>query len=261
MVKNKQKKNNLPREMLSNNMHYRYNIEYFDYVQQADDEEIIKINQNIEKFNFPDEKMFGELESSEDFQQFYLYTGYPGLIMGTGNLHDISKKGAYKLGFSFDYINGLPYLPGSSLKGVLRSIFPQQHKENKEMYEEYLLELIKSCTKTKVEKENLEEIEKELFNYGDVFLGAYPDGSKMQNKQYITTEYITPHHIELKNPNPISFVKVKPNVCFQFSFLVKDGKYLNREEKKTLYKKIIMDIGVGAKTNVGFGKFSDRIVK
>lgn len=49
----------------------------------------------------------------------------PGLLPGSGYPHEVGGKGEFKLGFSFDHTTGLPVLPGSSVKGVLRSVFPQ----------------------------------------------------------------------------------------------------------------------------------------
>ena len=47
-----------------------------------------------------------------------------------------------------------------------------------------------------------------------------------------------------------------PNIGFQFNFHLKDG-LLTKEQKEILFKKIILTIGVGAKTNVGYGQFSE----
>ena len=46
-----------------------------------------------------------------------------------------------------------------------------------------------------------------------------------------------------------------PNVVFKFSFDLKDSKSLNitKKQKEELFKSIILDLGVGAKTNVGYG--------
>lgn len=48
----------------------------------------------------------------------------PGLLPGIGYPHEVGYEGELKLGFGFDHVSGLPVLPGSSVKGVLRSVFP-----------------------------------------------------------------------------------------------------------------------------------------
>lgn len=248
--------NHQGRKLKSPNMNYSYYIEYFDAIQ--DDKAVNAINQEVCNFVFPKSNMFSEFAQCTGFCQFQLYTEYPGLLIGTGNLHDIKEDGAYKLGFTFDYVNGLPYLPGSSLKGMLRSVFPGQHKTNREEYEEYLLGVLDEIGVKNFQKDKLDELEQQIFDYQDIFLGAYPYENKERN--YLASEYITPHK-KLKNPNPISFVKVKANVRFQFSFLLKDSEFLSAEQKCSLFKQIILDFGVGAKTNVGFGKFSPCYIK
>ncbi|MCD6433141.1 MAG: hypothetical protein J7L21_03790, partial [Sulfurimonas sp.] len=56
---------------------------------------------------------------------FKASTTYPGLILGSGNTHELPDiKGQAILGFHFDYTSGLPVIQGSSIKGVLKSAFP-----------------------------------------------------------------------------------------------------------------------------------------
>src|SRR5690554_3416875 len=50
-----------------------------------------------------------------------LYTTYPGLLIGSGYQHESGGENEFKIGFFFDYTTGLPQIPGSSVKGVLRS--------------------------------------------------------------------------------------------------------------------------------------------
>ncbi len=49
----------------------------------------------------------------------------PGMLLGTGYTHETGQLGEFKLGFFFDHTSGLPIVPGSSVKGKLRSAFPQ----------------------------------------------------------------------------------------------------------------------------------------
>jgi CRISPR-associated protein Cmr6 len=48
-----------------------------------------------------------------------------GLLIGKGFPHEIGYAGEAKLGFQFDFTTGLPAIPGSSVKGAIRSGFPQ----------------------------------------------------------------------------------------------------------------------------------------
>lgn len=257
--------------MNSLNMNYLYNVEYFECIfeecleasasnKQLKDK-VTDLNKQIRDFVFQKADMFEELRTDERYCSFELDTAYPGLLIGTGNLHDIAQTGAYKLGFTFDYVNGLPYLPGSSLKGILRNAFPGQHEEDKEGYAGYMKAVLKEIMGREISDEELAEMENDIFEFQDVFLGAYP---VVENDKLLANEFITPHgKSQIENPIPLSFVKVKSGVSFRFSFLLHDSEKsgLDAKQKKALFQRLILDFGVGAKTNVGFGKFVERSSK
>lgn len=184
---------------------------------------------------------------------FKATTTYPGLLLGSGNVHELpSVEGQAILGFHFDYTNGLPVIQGSSIKGVLRSAFDCR---------EYIQEILND------ENFDVEALEKEIFDNGDIFFDAtilQADGFG----KILGDDFITPHKNskktkdsngelipdELCNPIPLRFIKVLPNVTFRFDFELSDG-ILTKDDKRKLFEKILNDIGIGAKTNVGYGKF------
>ena len=47
-----------------------------------------------------------------------------------------------------------------------------------------------------------------------------------------------------------------PNVTFRFDFKLSDG-LISKDQKKKLFEIILKDLGLGAKTNVGYGKFEN----
>lgn len=236
-----------PAEFSSKNMHYVFNIEYFEDLdflrkdlkseEKRIQQETVKTrNRNIRNFLFSCPLPFSALRADPCFRSFPLYTSYPGLLMGVGNAHDASITGAISSGFSLDYVTGLPYLPGSSLKGILRSLFSYP-------------ELIEVCLNR---DDSIPGLEKELFEHDDVFLGAYP----ISNGRLLDLEFITPHKEEFQDPIPITLLKVRPNVEFEFCFLLKDSKNpdISADEKRDLYEKLVLEMGIGAKSNVGFGR-------
>ncbi len=186
--------------------------------------------------------------------RFTATTTYPGLLLGSGNAHALPPiDGQAILGFHFDYTSGLPVIQGSSIKGVLRSAF--KHKE-------YIKALL---------GKEIEGLEDEIFVNGDIFFDATI--SKADGK-ILGDDFITPHKNtkgkkdgdnnlvadELCSPNPLRFIKVLPDVSFRFDFELKDG-IITKEEKIELFKDILKDLGLGAKTNVGYGKFEPHITK
>ncbi|OUP50172.1 type III-B CRISPR module RAMP protein Cmr6 [Lachnoclostridium sp. An181] len=241
----------------SRNMNYIFNIEYMEDLKTSPNFE--EKNKEITKFQFKKIRFFQGMESIPGFETIELETTYPGLLIGTGGAHDLNEKEVIKCGFTFDYVTGIPYYPGSSLKGILRSYFPGGRPENeKEEYEEYIKSILQEihCENIKID-----DLETQIFDNSDVFLGAYPVGGK--GNKWMELEYITPHKKIYQNPIPINLIKVKPGVKFKFGFLLSDyvsgDQRVTAEQKKELFLRIILDMGVGAKTNVGFGKFKTPV--
>lgn len=189
-----------------------------------------------------------------------LTTIYPGLLIGSGYTHEVGGKeieNELKLGFFFDHTTGVPVIPGSSVKGMLRSAFKKANGDYiKEILEHLGIEY----------KREISELEKAIFENSDsvsvykrdIFFDAYPVNSGNINTTFLANDYITHHENPLKNPNPVQFLKILPNVQFQFNFKLQNNGGLTAEQKKDLFKQILLDLGIGAKTNVGYGQFTDK---
>lgn len=271
---------------LSSNMHYVFHVEYFrnlNLLTKSDRDAAIirRRNQDIRTFLFPKSGSvvpapFSELRDMPGFHSFSLYTTYPGLLIGTGNPHETALDGAVKCGFSLDYVTGLPYIPGSSLKGLLRSSFPGtlrrepvQDAETAKMEAEAKEELIRDFLNQ--ENLNVRALEDVIFGSddpeekkfqinlecGDVFLGAFPVSWP---DSILEMEFITPHKEKFSDPIPISIMKIRPNVRMEFAFLLHDSPStgVSAEEKAELFRQLLLESGAGAKTNVGFGRLAEN---
>ncbi len=210
-----------------------------------------------------------------------LTTIYPGLLVGSGYIHEVGGfDNELKLGFFFDHTTGLPCIPGSSIKGVLRDAAEKATGH----YLEYILAEIKdgkrklkdNSTKELAETfltENIDKLiggkksdfVKKVFDgeglpiyQRDIFFDAFPIASGNENGKFLSNDYITHHEHPLKNPNPVQFLKVLPQVTFRFEFLLKD-EIMPAALKLELFRQILLDLGIGAKTNVGYGQFTDEI--
>ncbi len=236
------------------NLGYLFYKKYYESDENGDVIVIKDRNNEIESalLDFDAEKFFPNFENIKSFR---LQTIYPGLLIGSGYSHDIEDKEAngYRLGFYFDHTTGLPIIPGSSIKGLLKAYI------DKSDYFRYVLD----CEGIKKEV-NYDAVVKRIFegvedgknlpiHKRDIFLDAYP----VNRERLMGSDYITPHKDPLKNPVPIKFLKVLPKVTFKFNFILRDDRYLSADEKLRVFKKIILDVGVGAKTNVGYGKFRE----
>jgi len=187
-----------------------------------------------------------------NIKTFTLKTTYPGLLLGSGYIHELPDiKEQVILGFDFDYTTGIPIIRGSSIKGALKSVFK---------CEEYVLEVI---DRLRGETKNIKKLQEDLFEKGNiVFLDA--EIIYIGKDGLLKDDYITPHkkeqnsfskvYEEFKNPAPLRFIKIAPNVEFEFRFIF-NKKY---EKYLPFFKQIILDIGLGAKTNVGYGKFIEE---
>ena len=172
-------------------------------------------------------------------QSFLLTVCYPGMLIGIGNVHD-SGAGDDEIGvgFSFDYVTGQPYIPGSTVKGVLRSHFSDHPEVIMSLYER--------------DRDWVKTLEKEIFENTDVFFDAVVYAGDPYGK-LLGAEYITPHKSPTENPVPIKLMKILPEVRFSFRFQLKDSSCMAAAEKAKLFQKLLCLFGVGAKTNVGFG--------
>jgi len=232
---------------------------YKEMYKNGNDERHIKNTFNkILQVNAKDEKL--NLSHS-----FTLKTIYPGLILGSGYAHGLSSDEDVKMGFYFDHTSGLPTLPGSSVKGVLRSLFGYGKNEK---YPEQKAEFIKELLgKKEIDVTKLAEF---IF---DGVQNSKPLSIYKRDKFYearitqtaggiLQEDYITPHKEALKNPVPIKIVKVRGGTTFEFSFELHDceieGIKVTAEEKLKLFFELLQLHGIGAKTNVGYGQFESK---
>lgn len=228
--------------------------------------------------------LLSETLKIENTDHFSLTTVYPGLVIGSGYAHgkigSKDDKDAYQLGFYFDHTSGLPLIPGSSVKGALRSFFPSfdetqkslKKKTEKDILHEYINYLLGD--EVNLDKDRMKAFENHIFKNGDVFYDAIVTNV---DKKLLASDYITPHkntdgqtykdkndqYVQIPDafvdPIPIKFLKIAPGVTFTFQFKLDDFRdgdlEITAEQKLTLFQKILLDIGIGAKTNVGYGKF------
>jgi CRISPR type III-B/RAMP module RAMP protein Cmr6 len=198
---------------------------------------------------------------------FQLFTTYPGLISGTGYQHDTGADGDFKIGFFFDHTSGQPIIPGSSIKGVLKSIFSSDEglKQDLDAVHFILDECNKEHLKANITSENLSELVALVFGKEEkegsvVFHDAVISPADSTAIYFLGSDFITPHAPDLlKNPTPLMFLKVLPNIAFDFAFdfsKYKLNEILSVDDLKIIFKQILLTIGAGAKTNVGYGQFS-----
>jgi len=276
------------------NLGWQYYKHYYSEKREHPDDILVNRNETILKTVFREESVSNFV--LPNCKMIILKVVYPGLLIGSGYIHDAifqeknQKEESFKIGFSFDHVTGMPYMPGHSVKGALRAIFPN-HKNEKyatqktSIIMEYLEpnemkkhfdDYIKKCgiSDVKYSEDRLVRLlgniifegeepfifEKGEFKYKqiplhrrDIFHDGYLSMGGKDNL-FLGTDYITHHANPLKNPNPVKFLKILPGVTIKFQFDLKDN-LISAKQKENLFRKILLDFGIGAKTNVGYGQF------
>ena len=234
------------------NLNYLFNKAYYRNLGNPKFEiDVKKFNTCIEKtkFDITDYKP----SPFKDCQKIVMKIGYPGLIIGMGNPHDVGKdfggNEEIKTGFSFDYTTGQPYIPASSVKGMLRSYF-KEHRQA-------VSEIIKAKTDEVFSQDEIALLESDIFDYNDIFLDAVVYWGDKYGYM-LSSDYITPHDTDhIKNPVPIRILKINPGVRFEFRFLLNDhtinDETVTKDMLKDIFTELLSLFGVGAKTNVGYG--------
>ena len=228
-------------------------------------EEINKINNTILKarlYKIPANPLVNSVISD-------MKVAYPGLVTGVGLVHDSKKlDGAFNLGIHLDYTFGMPIVYGSSVKGVLHSFFREFYNGNMDAVD-LCKDIFEGKNRDFAEEKKkygnwADTVEKRIYRNKsiykrDIFFDAVVVSPDAKDR-ILTTDSITPHGDDpLKNPTPIAFLKIASGCGLEFRFRLVDSvignKTLSKNEKKELFLSILKTVGIGAKTNVGYGQF------
>lgn len=177
------------------------------------------------------------------------------LVTGIGESHP------HEISMVFDHNMGIPYIPASGIKGIVRfahtlgllADIPQDEiktDKNGKIYFDDEKEWTKIPTLFGTQKKRGTVI----------FLDAYPE-----NIPDLHVDIMNPHYGKYYNgesppadyldPTPLKFLTVAKETTFIFRALV-DKKIAGLKDKvKTAFKKALTEEGVGAKTAVGYGLF------
>ena len=256
--------------MVSKNMNYAFQVEYLEQAirNHINNEELVNVlnsqGSNIIAWGNGHVKEF----SSATIQKLYFKTQYPGVLIGTGYPHQTGiPTGEIQVGFSFDYVTGVPYYPGSSLKGVLRTLFDDAIQgEDDNLYLCYIRDALNETGVETADKSILREFVDLVFGNknisgesmcgNDIFYGGFIVGFK---NRIIGMDSLAPHGKDLtKAPVPIAMLRIMPEVNIVFVIDTRNNEKLNElgfsnEVRCSLYRKLLEDFGIGAKRNVGYG--------
>jgi CRISPR-associated protein Cmr6 len=186
------------------------------------------------------------------------------MITGIGQTHPS------EVGMTFDHTIGVPYIPASTVKGIIRfahllNIIEEPKNEDKIL------------DKDEIDEEEDWTFIKHLFGIGGdkgnvgnvIFLDVYPAKSPD-----LAIDIINPHYQEYYSdesgktspgdyldPVPIKFFTIAPGNKFIFRILIKKDIILDNDNTlfnlvKTAIGRVLTVEGIGAKTAVGYGRFN-----
>lgn len=245
---------------------------YKDYYKEVNFKNVIagnesslgKINETIKKSAH---LLITNPVGDEECATFRAKILYPGLVTGVGLEHNSKNiKGGFNLGMHFDYTWGMPVVYGSSVKGVLREYFQEFYEGGMDaidLEEEIFSGKIRNKKKDTTDKNGklIRGYDNKPIYHRDIFFDAViTKPYKSNNKEHLLEDdSITPHGDNpLKNPLPITMLKIAPGCEIEFRFRLVDSvideNIFSKKNKLELFMKILKTVGVGAKTNVGYGQ-------
>jgi len=190
------------------------------------------------------------------------------LIVGLGASHPQETS------MTLHHIYGIPYIPGSAVKGVTRHWTVLKFADNiaREINESFekVIERVSSALETDVDlnkeidgitfKDLLEIFGTQEHEGKIIFFDAYP----IENLK-LKIDIMNPHYpdyytgneppTDWQNPIPIKFLTVDSNTKFQFYLAGKNKELLDKT--KSLLKEALINYGIGAKTSLGYGIFEE----
>lgn len=169
------------------------------------------------------------------------------LLRGTVNGRiavGLGDRGSTEIGLSLHHTWGVPYIPGSALKGVaVRAAHQLTDNEQWNIDEDWNNELFGSTD----EQGLVHFLDARWEPKGNSFL--YKDILTSHHQDYYTNNNKVIPPSDMDSPNPVSFVSTTGD--FLIAIQCSDSEWLNIAEE--FLKKGLEILGVGSKTNAGYG--------
>jgi len=264
-----------PQQFKEINFAYLFNL---PLITERNDELKIRINEDIDKFKWDihfikniegrKSKIISQLKEEEYNAESFSLSTFWRFIVGLGASHPQETS------MTLHHIYGIPYIPGSAVKGVTRhwavlkfaekyweKIDPDKKIEKVaealEKGEDLNMEVDKTTFKDIIEIFGTQKQEGKV-----IFFDAYP-----VEKIDLKIDIMNPHYSEYytgnqppadwQNPLPIKFLTVE-NTKFQFYLASKKKHDPNKallDKAQKLLLEALKNHGIGAKTALGYGIF------
>ena len=252
---------NAPRECNAYSYFYRYLVDKWESFLDSKErpeikrqliEELVKILREQAKTICERAKTIlsiieeGYYRLGYDVLPFEAKLGERGLF-GTSQMFGIIP---FEVGLEFDPYLNAPIIPGSSIKGVVRSVWCILFGERGKRSEDLIFGSTRHAGIC-------------------IFHDGYPT-EPGENNCLLYPDVLTPHYVRerkdileehLVTPSPIVYLTVAPGTKFKFIVAVrKEG--VSRDVYKELQDKLkeafreMLKLGIGSKTSIGYGRFT-----
>lgn len=205
------------------------------------------------------------------------------LIVGLGG------TGVLEFGITLHPVTGLPFIPGSALKGICRSyalyyiaeqsgiaLDPAEIKDPSERVQNLDEQLVGIKNHKFPVHPEYATLYRNLFGtqesagqcmFFDAVIQEIPEGTSI-----FVTEVMTPHFPDYYrsdgrdaphdggNPTPVLFVAVNTGIVFKFAIGLRRNSSLDKGilgDARQWLKSALQELGIGAKTAAGYGVFGD----
>ena len=175
------------------------------------------------------------------------FTTQTRLVVGLG------LPSPLETGFLFDRLTGCPYLPGSSVKGLLRATALLVRKGELEGSQDFWASSLERVFGPEISPDVISRTGEAVFY--DAFPARWPE---------LEVDVLTPHYgkhyrnegvpADWDNPVPVPFLTIAAGVPFEFPVTAKDPDF---EEIRKLLGTGLDWLGIGAKKAAGYGVFGD----
>ncbi|QGA53825.1 type III-B CRISPR module RAMP protein Cmr6 [Sulfolobus sp. E5-1-F] len=205
-------------------------------------EQKVKLAKEFGKFSILNGDTIGKIE--EMFEKIYLALKSSGysiidvkIVTSARTLIGVSGnflRNIFEIGLNFDWVYNVPYIPGSEIKGVIRSSIDDEELER---------EIFGS------EEEGISQVG---------FTDAYP--IEPVGEELLVPDVMTPHYVGARDetevkPRPIIFLTIREGVVFRFLIYYRQQE-LGREICRRLRIAVLQ--GLGARTSTGYSYFQLR---
>lgn len=190
-------------------------------------------------------------QHDQRFLQFAL-VNTSRLLMHLGRATVLENVGLY-----CDHTTGLPIIPATAIKGVASTWACWEANEAKLFLDNPQLQTLRTAESRDVFGDNAEDGSKSAGSI--LFLDAFPSAPPT-----LGVDIVNPHHkangVPMERLTPNVFLQIEPDTTWMFGIVARNNTVSNAllHHVQAWVQESLTQVGIGAKTSSGYGKFRRR---